>query len=92
MAIDHIRYVGETVDFHQRFIDQNQRTVEINWDNGETGNDKRAVEVNLNTSFPNQWTESNRNDPDADLLEELTEMGQDASVLLVNNVSSPPGA
>jgi len=92
MTIDHIRWVNETVDFHQRFIDQTQVTVEINWDNGETGDAKRAVEVDLNSSFPDSWTESNRNDPDADLLEELTEMGQDADILITNNVSSPPGA
>jgi hypothetical protein len=92
MTIDHITWVNQTVDFHQRFIDQNQATVEINWDNGETGDAKRAVEVDLKSSYSNEWTESNRNDPDADLLEELTEMAQDADVLLVNNVSSPPGA
>jgi len=92
VSIDHIRWVGETVDFHQRFIDRNEVLVEMNWDNGETGDAKRAVEIDLSSSYPDGWAESNRNDPDADLIEELTELGHDATVLLVNNVSSPPGA
>jgi len=92
MTVDHIRWVGETVDFHQRFIDQTQATVELNYDNGETGDAKRAFEVDLNSAFPNGWSESNRNDPDADLLEELTEMAESADVLIVNETATPPGA
>jgi len=91
LTYDHIRWVGENVDLHQRFIDSTQVTTEVHWDNGETGDALYAVEVSVTDSFPDQWSESNRNDPDADLLEELQEMGQDATVLLVNNETNPPG-
>jgi len=91
-TFDHIRWVGEAVDFHSRFIDRTQVPLAVNWDNGETGDAKRAVEVDLLNGYPNQWSESNRNDPDADLLEELQEMAQDAEVLISNATATPPGA
>jgi hypothetical protein len=91
VTYDHIRWVGQNVDFHQRFIDETQATVEVEWDNGQTGDAKYAVEVDIVDGFPNQWTESNRNDPDADLLEELQEMGEDATVLVTSDDANPPG-
>jgi hypothetical protein len=89
---DKIRTVGETVDAHQRFIDATQVTVALYWDNGETGDAKYAVEVDLTGSYPDGWSETNRNDPDADLTEELQELAEDASVLLTSDDSTPPGA
>lgn len=86
-----IRWVGETVDAHQRFIDANSVTTELDFDNGETGDSKYAVEIDVLGSFPNEWTESNRNDPDANLLEELAEMGEDATVLVTSDDATPPG-
>lgn len=92
ITYDHIRWVGENVDFHQRFLDSSSVTTEVNWDNGQTSDAKYAVELDLTGSFPNQWTESNRNDPDADLIEELQEMALDADVLVVTDDATPPGA
>jgi len=89
---DKIRSVGETNDLHQRFIDSNQVLTELQYDNGETGDAKYAVEFDVVDSFPSSWTETGRNDPDTDLLEELTEMGEDATVLIASNDSTPPGA
>jgi hypothetical protein len=88
---DKIRWVGETVDAHQRFVDATQANVSADWSNGETGDAKYAVNVDVSSSFPNQWSESGRNDPDADLMEELQEMGEDASVLVVSDDATPPG-
>jgi len=91
LTYDHIRWVGENVDFHQRFVDATQVTTEIHWDNGLTGDNLYAVEVSVTDSYPGQWSESGRNDPDSDLIEELQEMGQDASVLVVSDDATPPG-
>jgi len=87
---DKIRTVGESVDLHQRFIDSKQVVVELNYTNGESGDAKYAVEFDVDDSFPDGWSESNRNDPDADLLEELTELGEDATALIVSDDASPP--
>lgn len=92
LTYDHIRWVGETVDLHQRFIDESQVTTEVHWDNGETGDAKYAVEVSVTGSYPDSWSESGRNDPDSDLIEELQEMGEDATVLVVSDDATPPGA
>lgn len=88
---DKIRTVGENVDLHQRFIDAAQALTELQYDNGESGDAKYAVEFDVTDSFPSSWTESGRNDPDTDLLEELTEMGEDATALVVSDDATPPG-
>lgn len=92
VTYDHIRYVGESVDFHKRFVDETQVTTELNWDNGETGAAKYAVEIDVTGDYPDSWSESGRNDPNADLIEELQGMGQDANVLVISDDSTPPGA
>lgn len=92
VTFDKIRWVGEAVDMHQRFVDSTQVTTQVNWDNGETGDAKYAVEIDVTGSYPNQYSESGRNDPDADLIEELQEMGEDATVLVVSDDATPPGA
>jgi hypothetical protein len=92
MTLDHIRWVGENVDLHQAFVDASQVTTEHHWDNGETGDALYAVELSMTGSYPDQWSESGRNDPDADLIEELQYMGEDATVLVVSDDATPPGA
>jgi hypothetical protein len=42
-------------------------------------------------SYPDQYSETGRNDPDADLTEELQELGEDATVLVVTDDATPPG-
>lgn len=88
---DKIRYVGETVDAHQRFLDASQVTTKARWDNGETGDAMYVVEIDVTDSYPSQWSESGRNDPEEDLMEELQEMGQDATALVVSDDATPPG-
>jgi hypothetical protein len=92
LTYDHIRWVGEQVDMHDRFVNATQVTTELKWDNGETGDAKYAVEVSVTGSYPDSWSESGRNDPDADLIEELQDMGEDATVLVVSDDATPPGA
>jgi hypothetical protein len=91
ITFDHIRWVGENVDLHDRFVNATQVTTEIHWDNGETGDALYAIEASVTDSYPDQWSEAGRNDPDADLTEELQEMGQDAEVLVVSDDANPPG-
>lgn len=91
LTYDHIRWVGENVDFHQRFVNANSVTTELNWDNGQTGDAAYRVEVSVLGSYPDQWSESGRNDPDANLVEELQDLGEDAEVLVVTDDATPPG-
>ena len=91
LTYDHIRWVGENVDFHDRFVNATSVTTEIHWDNGETGDALYAVEATVSGSYPDQWSESGRNDPDADLTEELQDVGEDAEVLVISDDATPPG-
>jgi hypothetical protein len=91
LTYDHIRWVGENVDFHDRFVNATSVTTEIHWDNGETGDELYAVEATVSGSYPDQWSESGRNDPDADLTEELQDVGEDAEVLVISDDATPPG-
>ena len=88
---DKILWVGQQVDNFQRFKDANQVTGTLAFDNGETGDAQYRTQFDVLDSFPNSWSESGRNDPDADLTEELQEMGEDAEVEITVDVSDPPG-
>lgn len=91
VTFDKIRWVGESVDLHSRFTGESPILTEVDWDNGETGDSKYAVEIDIEDSYPNQWTESGRNDPGSDLMEEIQEMGEDATVLVTTDDATPPG-
>lgn len=79
-----------TVDPLNRFKTATQVTGGLQLDNGETGSDRFFIDIDVLDSFPNQWSESGRNDPDADLMEELQEMGEDATVEIESSDSAPP--
>lgn len=89
---DKILWVGQAVDQLQRFKDATQASVSLAYDNGATGTDQFAVDFEVVDGFPNDWSESGRNDPDADLMQELQEMGEDATVTVTQDVATPPGA
>lgn len=93
LTYDHIVWVGETVDLLQRFRDANDVTTKLSYDNGQTGSSTYAVEFSVVGSHPNQWSESGRNDPDADLTEELQDLGRDLDVVVTTTEGggSPPG-
>jgi hypothetical protein len=85
-----ILFVGQSVDFYTRFQDANQVAGKLIYDNGETGDALYETEITVQDAYPNQWSESGRNDPEADLTEELQEMGEDAEVKITTDVDSPP--
>lgn len=88
---DKIVWVGQNEDFFQRFKNASQVTGSLIYDNGETGDALYRMQIDVLNSFPNSWSESGRNDPDADLTEELQEMGQDAEVEITTDTAQPPG-
>lgn len=88
---DKIVWVGQTTDPLQRFKDSSSVSVSVTWDNGETGDAQYAVALDFSGSFPNQWSESGRNDPEADLIEELQEMALDATATVTVDETTPPG-
>lgn len=91
LSYDKIRWLGEAVDMHQRFVNATEVSNVLRWDNGQTGAAKYVVEATTLGSYPDSWSETGRNDPDADLIEELQDMARDAEVLVVSDDATPPG-
>lgn len=87
---DKILFEGQTVDALQRFLDATSTALSLVYDNGETGSNQYIVDFDVIDSFPNQWSESGRNDPEADLMDELQEMGEDATCTVTVDQSAPP--
>jgi hypothetical protein len=91
---DRIVYPSQSTNLTQRFRDASQKYVNMTYDNGETGDAAYNVTFANNAAFPNQFSESGRNDPDADLVDQLTEMAQDTRVELftaAGDSGNPPG-
>lgn len=88
---DKILWVGEDVDPLQRFKAAASSSVDLIYDNGATGSAQYIVKWSASGSFPSQWSESGRNDSDADLMEELQEMAENATVTVTEDQASPPG-
>jgi hypothetical protein len=63
----------------------------LTYDNGETGDDQYTVKLDASGSLPSDWSESGRNDPDADLTEELSELSEDVTLTITEDQSTPPG-
>lgn len=82
---------GQTVDPLGRWKNFTEAGVELIYDNGESGDAAYIVDVNVSGSRPNEWNESGRNDPDADLSEEVSEVAENASVEVTVDVATPPG-
>lgn len=92
VSFDKIKWIGQSVDPLDRFKQASSADVSLGYDNGETGDSQYAVDWTVTDSFPNSWSESGRNDPESNLIEELQEMGEDASVTVTQAVATPPGA
>jgi hypothetical protein len=80
----------QTVDLYDRFTSKNQVDVVLEYDNGETGDAEYRIEFTVGASFPDSWSKSGVNDPEADLAEDLTEMAEDFSAVVTVDESSPP--
>jgi len=91
ITYDKIRFIDETVDFLDRFGSEASVAVNLNYDNGETGDSQYAVAWEVIDSFPDSWSESGRNDPDARLEQELQDMGRDARAIVTVAEETPPG-
>lgn len=94
VTFDKITWVGESVDVVQRFRDEDRADVVLKYDNGLTGGDEYSLDWTVTDPFPNDWSESGRNDPEADLMQELQHMGEIADVVVTTDAGSsgnPPG-
>lgn len=94
LTVEKIVWNNQTVDLLQTFLDANQVTTKLLYDNTGSGEDAYTLDWNVTGSFPNQWSESGRNDPEADLMQELQNMGEDANVVVGTDAEStgnPPG-
>jgi hypothetical protein len=92
LTFDKILFEGQSVVPFDRFTTGNSTSVTLRWDNGESGDSKYIVDLSASGSFPNQWSESGRNDPETDLMEELQEMATDVDATIENDTATPPGA
>jgi hypothetical protein len=84
----------QTVDPLSRFQGGSQVNVSLDWDNGLTGGDEYSIDVDATGSFPNEWSESGRNNPEENLVEEISEMCKDVDVTVTTDAGSsgnPPG-
>jgi len=81
----------QTVDPLSLFTGGGTYSTVLTYDNGETGDAEYSIEFNVTGSLPNDWSESGRNDPDADLTEELSEMAADVAATVTVAEPSPPG-
>ena len=86
---DKIIAEGQTVDPLQRFLDASQVTLAQEYNNGESGDAEYFVSIDVTDGLPNSWSQSGRNDPDADLTEELQEMGEDATATIGVDMDVP---
>lgn len=77
VTADKIVATDQTVDPLQRFKDAASVALLQTWTNGASGTDEYAVSLDFSGSYPGDWSESGRNDPEADLTEELSEMALD---------------
>lgn len=91
-TFDKIIYASPTVDFLDRFRGSTQANIEMIYDNGQTGDNQYIAEFQVNDQFPDQFSESGRNDPEADLIRELQGMGETAQGRIVTDADDPDTA
>ena len=92
VSFEKIKWVGQSVDPLDTFLNATVANINLVYDNGQTGDAQFAVDWQVSDPFPNQWSETGRNDPEADLTEELQHMGETAQVTVTQDVATPPGA
>lgn len=92
VTFDKILSTTQSVDPLSKFTTGAQASVELIYDNGETGDSQYVVDLNAEGALPSDWSESGRNDSEANLVEELQNMAEDLSVTVTEDIASPPGA
>ena len=88
---DKILWVEQVVDLLERFKAAETATVGLEYNNGADSADEYAINFEATGAFPNSWSQTGRNDPEADLMEELQEMGKEAQVTVTVDEDTPPG-
>jgi hypothetical protein len=86
ITFDKIVDTGQTKDLLSIFRNYSAVTAELVFDNGETGDASYIVDFNVTNAVPDSWTESGRNDPEADLVEEVDMMGEVADATITTSV------
>jgi len=81
----------QTVDPLSLFTADATYESKLLYDNGQSGDSEYSIDFTVNTSRPMDWSETGRNDPDADLTEELSEMAADVTATITVDEDSPPG-
>lgn len=91
-SVDYEKIIAtdQTVDLYQRFVDKNQVDVVLSYDNGESGDAQYRLEFTVGASFPDSWSRTGVNDPEADLSDDLNEMAEDFDAVITVDESSPP--
>jgi hypothetical protein len=86
LTFDKIVDTGQTKDLLNIFQTFNSVTAELTYDNGLTDDDSYIVGFDVSGAVPGSWTESGRNDPSADLVEEVDMMGEDVTLTITTSV------
>lgn len=89
-SFEKIIATGQTTDPLDLFTDANLINYELKFDNGETGDAQYTTEFIISESFPDSFSESGRNDPDAELTESLDQLGEDMTVKITVDEYTPP--
>jgi len=90
VTFDKVITTTQTVDPLDRFKGETSVNVVETFTNGESGTDEYTVKFDLSGSFPDGWNESGRNDPEATLTEELSEIALDAEARITIDTTSVP--
>jgi hypothetical protein len=80
----------DTTNLYDRFTSKNQVDVVLSYDNGESGDAQYRLEFTVGASFPDSWSRTGVNDPEADLSDDLNEMAEDFDAVITVDESSPP--
>jgi hypothetical protein len=84
----------QTVDPLNRFKTGSQVNVSLDYDNGLTGEDAYTVNFDLTGSYPDEWSESGRNNPEENLEEQVNELAEGLTASVTTDAGSsgnPPG-
>lgn len=67
---------------------ENEKTLDLLFDNGESGSDKNSLSFEMSGAIPNELSEEGLGDEESDVEVSMTEMGQDLKVVAENSTSS----
>jgi len=83
--------VGQTTDVLTLFSDATQFATTLDYNNGESSDAEYGVTFDVSGDFPGEYSESGRNDPEADLTEDLSTQAEDVDATITEDAANPPG-